>query len=74
MAIKLEAADIERLSVAERLELIERLWESLPEAILPGEIPDWHLAEIAKRRAELDANPQSGRPWREVLDQLRGKG
>ena len=67
MAVTLESLGIDRLSVKDRLELIEQLWDSLPEQINPDEVPEWHLAELAKRRAEADASPRAGKPWREAL-------
>ncbi len=72
MSINLEALGIDRLSVSDRLELIDLLWDSLPEQVEATDVPAWHLAELAKRRAEAAANPGIGRPWREVLDKLRG--
>ena len=67
MPISIAALGIDRLSVRERLELIEQLWDSLPEQVNPDEVPPWHLAELAKRRAEADASPRDGKPWREAL-------
>lgn len=67
MTISLQQFGIDRLSVAERLELIERIWDSLPEQVAPGEIPEGHLALLAKRRSEAEAQPGVGKPWREVL-------
>jgi putative addiction module component (TIGR02574 family) len=67
MAISLEALGIDQLSVRERLELIEQIWDSLPDQVRPEDIPDWHVAELSKRRAEVDSLPGAGRPWREVL-------
>ena len=67
MSVSIEALGIDRLSVRERLELIEVIWDSLPEHVNPDEVPPWHLAELAKRRAEADASPKAGKPWREAL-------
>ncbi len=67
MSISIEAFGIDRLSVRERLELIELILDSLPEEVKLEEVPEWHLAEIAKRRAEEDASPGLGKPWREAL-------
>jgi putative addiction module component (TIGR02574 family) len=64
VSVNLEALGIDRLSVRERLELIEQIWDSLPEQVSPDEVPAVHLAELAKRRAEVDASPRAGRPWR----------
>jgi len=71
MAVTLETLELERLSVRERLDLIDRIWDSLPESVEPADVPDWHLAEIARRRAEAEARPGEGRPWREVLTSLK---
>lgn len=74
MPISLESLGVDRLSVCERLELIEQIWESLPEQVEPDEIPAWHLEELAKRRAAADASPQTSLPWREVLARLGNAG
>ena len=55
MAVSIQALGIDRLSVAERLELIEQIWNSLPDEIDPLEVPDWHRAELAKRREQAEA-------------------
>jgi putative addiction module component (TIGR02574 family) len=67
MSVTIEALGIDRLSVREKLDLIDQIWDSLPESVEPDEVPAWHLEEIARRRAEADAHPRQGRPWREVL-------
>jgi putative addiction module component (TIGR02574 family) len=72
MPLSLESLGIDRLSVRERLELIEQIWDSLPDQVNPDEIPPWHLDELARRRAEADASPQAGKPWREALTRLEG--
>jgi putative addiction module component (TIGR02574 family) len=72
MPVTLEALGIDRLSVAERLELIEMIWDSLPGQVAPAEVPEWHRAELARRRALAEAQPGVGKPWREVLSPLEG--
>jgi putative addiction module component (TIGR02574 family) len=67
MPVTIAALGIDRLSVRERLELIEQIWDSLPEQVNPDEVPEWHRAELARRRAEADASPRAGKPWREAL-------
>jgi putative addiction module component (TIGR02574 family) len=67
MPVTIEALGIDRLSVREKLDLIEQIWDSLPEQVSADEVPPWHLAELAKRRAEADASPEVGKPWRESL-------
>lgn len=72
MPVTIEALGIDRLSVGERLELIEQIWNSPPEEIDPQEVPNWHRAELVKRRQQAHAQPAVGKPWREVLGRLEG--
>jgi putative addiction module component (TIGR02574 family) len=73
MPTTMESLGLARLSVADRLELIEQLWASLPEQVTESEVPEWHRTELARRLADAEANPGVGRPWREVLDRPRTK-
>ena len=73
MPATIESFGIDRLTVRERLELIEQIWDSLPDSVEPRDVPDWHLVELARRRAEADARPGEGRPWRQVLGSPEAK-
>ncbi len=73
MSTDLATLGLDKLSVQERLDLIETLWDSLPEQLDAAMIPDWHVAELAIRRAEATANPGVGKPWRRVLYDLEAK-
>jgi putative addiction module component (TIGR02574 family) len=73
MTITLQQFGIDKLSIAERLELIEKIWDSLPEQIAPDEVPAWHLAILAERRAQAEAQPGLGKPWDEVFARLKGR-
>lgn len=62
--------DIQALSPAQRLELIELLWDSLsstPEAI---PVTDAQRAELDRRLDELDREGPIGIPAEEVLNRL----
>ena len=72
MTVRMSSLGIDRLSVRDRLDLIEQIWDSLPDQDEPQDIPDWHVAELAKRRASAAESPGVGKPWREVLDRLEG--
>ena len=67
MSVNITSIGIDQLSVRERLDLIEQIWDSLPDSVEPQELSDWHRAELARRRTEVEARPGEGRPWREVL-------
>lgn len=70
MAFNLEELGIHQLSVQDRLLLIEQIWESLPEEIEPGEVPQWHRDELARRRSQIQPDSPGGRPWRDVMSSL----
>jgi len=71
MAITLQQFGIDKLSSAERLELIEKIWDSLSEQVAPAEVPEWHLPILAERRAQDEAHPGEGKPWHEVFARLK---
>lgn len=73
MAVNIKELGIDRLSVRERLELIDQIWDSLPAEVQPDEVPEWHLAILARRRAEAEASPGAGKPWREALARFGGE-
>ena len=72
MAIRIDSLGIDRLSVRDRLDLIEQIWDSLPERVEPQDIPDWHVAELVTRRGRAAESPGVGKPWRVVLERVEG--
>ena len=59
------------LSPSEKLQLVEDLWDDLaanPESV---PIPDWQKEEVARRKANLLKNPDSGLTWEEVQQRVR---
>lgn len=61
--------DFSHLTPAERIELIEALWDSLE----PGQaapLTPKLAAELERRGAEADADPHAGRTWDEVMAKL----
>jgi putative addiction module component (TIGR02574 family) len=67
----LAALDLDRLTVEQKLELIGRLWDSIPEADLPS-LTESQLRELDRRIADADANPHLGRPGEAVKARLLG--
>ena len=72
MAVTLERFGIDQLSTSERLELIELLWDSIPDDT-PFSPPDWHIRELEKRKANAKANPDAVESWESVLSRLSSK-
>src|SRR5487761_1103705 len=62
---------ISQLSASDRLELISRLWDSIPETSQVDDIPDWHCEELQRRLEAADADPNAAIPWEQVRYDLR---
>jgi putative addiction module component (TIGR02574 family) len=73
VTVNIESLGIDRLSVQERLELIEQIWDSLPEQVSALDVPEWHRAELARRLARAAAEPGVGKPWREALRNIEDR-
>jgi putative addiction module component (TIGR02574 family) len=73
-----DAREIARTAVAnltpdEKLEMISIIWDDLSTTPENIPFPDWQLAELERREAELEKNPDSALSWDDVLRQIRAK-
>lgn len=69
------SADLEalrRLPVAERLLLVEDLWDSIATDTPPADIPmtPQLVAELDRRVADLESGRERGVPWAEVRESI----
>jgi putative addiction module component (TIGR02574 family) len=63
-------ADLLKLDVATRLELIEERWDSIAsDGVAANQLPltDGERAMLDERLREHRADPESGQPWAEVV-------
>jgi len=63
-------AEILELPVAERIRLVEQIWDSI--AAVPEAVPvsEELKAELDRRLVEFEANPDGGSPWEEVRKRI----
>lgn len=61
------------LSLPEKLQLVEDLWDDI--GATPDAVPvhDWQKEELAKRKANLMQHPESGLSWEEVEQNVRNR-
>lgn len=59
------------LSVAERIELAEELWDSVARDLEAQRLSAHEEQEVARRRAEHRADPQAVLPWDQVKASLK---
>lgn len=70
---KLAEKDILNLSISERIQLVEDIWDSIasvPEAV---HLSEEQKVELDKRLDDYHADPAKGSPWDVVRDRIRGK-
>ena len=63
-------AELLELPVAERIRLVEIIWDSIaavPEAVV---IPDDLRTELSRRLVDFEADPEAGLPWDEVRSRI----
>ena len=62
--------EILKLPVAERIEIVEAIWDSI--AASPESLPvtESQRRELDRRLAEYRANPGLGRTWEEIRESL----
>lgn len=58
-------ADAARLQVADRIQLIDAIWDTLPPDSLPPLTDEW-LAEVQRRSAEYDSGAAGTVSWEQV--------
>ncbi len=64
------AIDIEALSKDQRLDLLERLWDSLRSDPASFGLSEGHRQELDGRLDRLDAEGPMGVPWEDVLQEM----
>jgi putative addiction module component (TIGR02574 family) len=73
MSPTLKTLGIDQLSVAERILLVEEIWDSI--GVDNGEIPltEAQRQDLQRRIAAYEADPKTGASWEEVKARLRDK-
>ena len=64
-------SDILKLSVPERIQLVEDIWDSIAAVPEPLEFKEDEKREFDKRVATYRKDPRSALPWEEVRDRFR---
>lgn len=65
--------EINKLPIAEKLILIEEVWDNIAAASSDIPLPEWQKQELDKRLAQYQTNEIETVPMEEVHDALRNK-
>ena len=73
MQLTLEQFGLDSLTPDERLALAGALWESVYDAVDQAPVPPELQAELERRLALADADPNRGIPWEQVRAEARAR-
>ena len=62
------------LSIAERIQLVEDLWDSIVHTPELVPVTDAQKAELDQRLERFEQNPTAARAWEEVKNSLKSRG
>lgn len=72
MSASMKAHGLDRLSLAERILLVEELWDSIAASSEAVTLTDAHKEDLQRRLDAYRENPKAGSPWEEVKARLSG--
>ena len=68
-ALPLPPPGFDELKIDEQTECVHALWDRIAAKedlvpVLNPQVPNWHREILDERLADLQANPDAGRPWK----------
>lgn len=70
----LAKAEILSLSVSERIQLVEDIWDMITEDPEPIQLTDQQISELDRRLEAYSLNPDEGAEWSVVRERIRSRG
>ncbi len=67
------AESIFELSLSEKLQLVEDLWDDIASSPGAVSVHDWQREELARRKQNLLSNPGSALSWEEIQRRVRSR-
>jgi len=65
-------ADVLSLSIPERIQLVEDIWDTIAECPEEVRLSDEQKAELDRRLDAYHRNPDEGAPWAVIRGRIRG--
>lgn len=73
MSRRLKALGIDQLSVAERILLVEEIWDSIVVEAKDLPLPESQEQDLERRLGEYNDNPKAGSSWIDDSARIRSK-
>jgi putative addiction module component (TIGR02574 family) len=71
--IPLPPPGFDELSVAEKIDYVQSLWDRIAATPEQVPVPEWHREVLDDRLRDYAANPMAGESWDVVRERLRDK-
>jgi len=71
---KVSVADALELTVAERIQLVEDIWDSIAAVPQPIPLSAAQREELERRLEDYHQHPGEGSPWEEVRQRILARG
>jgi putative addiction module component (TIGR02574 family) len=71
---KFSLADVLELSVPERIQLVEDIWDSIAAVPQSVTLTKAQCDELDRRLEDYRAHPEDGSPWQAVKNRILGAG
>ena len=62
--------ELEKLPLAERMQLVEDLWDSIARSRAEMPIPQWQKDALEERKRAFLQNPDAGQSWEEAKEDI----
>jgi len=73
MSPMLQSLGIDQLSVAQRILLVEEIWDSIAAEAEQFPLTEAQKQDLQRRLDAYEANPKAGSSWEEVKARLQGQ-
>jgi putative addiction module component (TIGR02574 family) len=70
---RLAKKDILDLSISERIQLVEDIWDSIAQAPESLQLTEEQKIELDRRLVDYHSDPCKGSPWEVVRERIRGR-
>ncbi len=63
----------DELTFEDKIDYLQSLWDRIAAKPEQVPVPDWHRQVLHERIASHEANPEQGRSWEEIREEIRSK-
>jgi len=72
-AVPIPLPGFDELSAEEKLDYVQSLWDRIAASPEEVPVPEWHKQIVSERLAAYRANPNEGRTWEQVRENIQLK-